>query len=173
MYLLVWVCFFNHFLVSPSTKSHSGCTLFARHFFLPPFPPQSKALIYRTASVPRLAPFSYMVCFCSPLRPRSLMAFRLLFPPDWTSRWWKCWRRQIRRREWISPGYLFLYALFWSMCMYSDLAVVLNARLMLLRVAPYEPHLSLLHVGLCSREGEQAHSRARAGRKWWRHIVPH
>lgn len=46
--------------------------------------------------------------------------------------------------------------------MYSDLAVVLNARLMLLRVAPYEPHLSLLHVGLCSREGEQAHSTERA-----------
>lgn len=41
-------------------------------------------------------------------------------------------------------------------------AVVLSARLMLLRVAPSEPHLSLLHVGLCSREGEQTHSASRA-----------
>lgn len=30
-YLLVWVCFFYHFLVSPQVMYHGGCILFARH----------------------------------------------------------------------------------------------------------------------------------------------
>ncbi len=49
-YLLVWVCFFYHFLVSPQVMYHGGCILFARHSF--------------TAAPPILSPIPHK----SPLR---------------------------------------------------------------------------------------------------------
>lgn len=82
MYLLVWVCFFNHFLFSPSTKSHNGCILFARHFFLATLYPPNKSLTYRTTS-DLFSPFSYSVCFCS-LRPSVPDGFSCLFFSLWS-----------------------------------------------------------------------------------------
>lgn len=59
-YLLVWVCFFYHFLVSPQVMYHGGCILFARHSFtastpiLSPIPHKSPCAFVRVSAL-RLA----------------------------------------------------------------------------------------------------------------------
>lgn len=67
-YLLVWVCFLYHFLVSPQVMYHGGCILFARHSF--------------TAAPPILSPIPHK----SPLRlcasVGSLACLRLAVPPS-------------------------------------------------------------------------------------------
>lgn len=54
-YLLVWVRFFYHFLVSPQVMYHGGCILFARHSFTAAPPILHKSPLRLCASVGSLA----------------------------------------------------------------------------------------------------------------------
>lgn len=189
MYLLVWVCFCNHFFFSPSTKSHKGCTLFVRHFFLPPFlpPPKNKPLTYHTTTVTCFALFPYSVCFCfclfSPLRPSVPDGFSSIcfFPPELIICWWKLWMTPNLQTRVNNPCLFYCFRLFYFFF-----------------VPPCKEHLHVFRPGCSAKcavdvaEGGPVRApslitpcwivqqrrragtqhRARAGRKCWRHIAP-